>query len=780
MADQTILDQIELTSGEILAIGKDQWFLGAERFGAVDPRGLSIEQFELAIQDAIREPFEDSITALDVRMTAAESSLVPIPNQLTVLQIALDTAEATLAPLPAEITAIDGRVTTLEAVAPPDVSALETRVDDAEAALIVVDTRLGTAETELANLDGRLLSAEGTLSPIPGQVTAVEATAVAHDARLDTAEADLLSLDGRLDTAEGTLTPIPAQITAIGTDITALQTDVTTLQTDVLSRVRFVSNVAALETAAPLDGELFMTLGYTTAGDGGANLYRYDVASVATVDSGWVIDGPSSVGRYLAVDTSVANVRRFGAFGDGTTDDTAAIQAAIDAATSARLSIAADAGGSTINRRISPAVRFPLGTYVTSAPLIFDNDVDPVNIEGNEAILLADAGFTGSYAIEIGGTTLGVGNISIKGLHLLGYPNGIRCGESPNNYSMCQIVIDFVRFIGATSGTGLYIYNRSANAVISNCQFDAWIHAVISESCDIVHFKDCRFVIKSYEDESTRPDYDGYVILNTGKIVATDCVFTPSAIYSGTKPVSWFYVTDPASPSGTHSTQCELRIERGHFGGESGGLTTVIWDAEPTDASPAVPTVVSVENSFVGNNRQIGPGLFSPVVALAKIPNILSVKSNYYNSNRNVAAEYIEGAVAPTPWYPTATKALYVNCRDNAGGSSIASLITPDWVPSNLAVSTIPDGDTTPSVAHANETTVLKFANTSPTNVTNFDTETSGKRFPVFVDTNTTLVHSGGGLKLVGATNFTPGAGGALMTFLNIAGVWHEMTRTSF
>ena len=101
----------------------------------------------------------------------------------------------------------------------------------------------------------------------------------------------------------------------------------------VADRPKIATNVAGLATVRGLrDGDAVQTLGYYASGDGGGNLYTYDADSAATVDGGFVIDGPGSVGRFLAVDTTVANVLQFGATGDGVTNDATAFAAALQAA----------------------------------------------------------------------------------------------------------------------------------------------------------------------------------------------------------------------------------------------------------------------------------------------------------------------------------------------------------------------------------------------------------------------------------------------------------------
>lgn len=114
----------------------------------------------------------------------------------------------------------------------------------------------------------------------------------------------------------------------------------------VTAGIATVANVAALYALTSCeDNCYYMTRGYTTEGIG-ANTYRYEEASSATVDYGFVLDGiggdgsGTGTGRFMAVDQTVADVAKFGALDSQTGDQSAAIQRAVDA-----IEAAADGGG---------------------------------------------------------------------------------------------------------------------------------------------------------------------------------------------------------------------------------------------------------------------------------------------------------------------------------------------------------------------------------------------------------------------------------------------------
>jgi len=93
-----------------------------------------------------------------------------------------------------------------------------------------------------------------------------------------------------------------------------------------------VAALKATTVSGLADGTVIYVLGYAAAGDGGGGMFRYDLASAVTPDNGTIVSPNSGSGRWKRHIAGSINVKWFGAKGDQTTDDTAAIQAAVNVA----------------------------------------------------------------------------------------------------------------------------------------------------------------------------------------------------------------------------------------------------------------------------------------------------------------------------------------------------------------------------------------------------------------------------------------------------------------
>ena len=113
------------------------------------------------------------------------------------------------------------------------------------------------------------------------------------------------------------------------------------------------------------------TLGYYAAGDGGGNSFYWDSTSTATDNAGTVIKptAVSGAGRWLATENRELNVLQFGATADGATNDTVAVNAAIQASfanNSGTVFFPAVAGGYAMNRVVSGSQRgIPVPANIT-------------------------------------------------------------------------------------------------------------------------------------------------------------------------------------------------------------------------------------------------------------------------------------------------------------------------------------------------------------------------------------------------------------------------------
>lgn len=95
-----------------------------------------------------------------------------------------------------------------------------------------------------------------------------------------------------------------------------------------------VANITALRALTASQRKNALLRGHATDNDGGGGMFYFDTASTALDDNGITIK-PSSIvhpapGRWIRYSKKKVDCRWFGAKGDNTTDDTAAIQAALD------------------------------------------------------------------------------------------------------------------------------------------------------------------------------------------------------------------------------------------------------------------------------------------------------------------------------------------------------------------------------------------------------------------------------------------------------------------
>ena len=120
----------------------------------------------------------------------------------------------------------------------------------------------------------------------------------------------------------------------------------------------------------------------TDNGTGGA--FVLDKTDVLTVDDGGITIVDSDGGRWKRLFSGAINVKWYGAIGDGVVDDTAAIQAAIDAATGTSLANPAN------------SVYFPRGTYSVTSNISY-GDCNLIGDGANNIVRIVWDGAAGSY-----------------------------------------------------------------------------------------------------------------------------------------------------------------------------------------------------------------------------------------------------------------------------------------------------------------------------------------------------------------------------------------------
>lgn len=237
--------------------------------------------------------------------------------------------------------------------------------------------------------------------------------------------------------------------------------------------------------------------------------------------------------------SGIINVRDYGATGNGDTDDTAAIQAAVKAAAITRSELTPI--GSTFQS--GPVLVFPQGKYIVSDTFQVDS-VLSIRGEGRAIIFQTDKDkhiFESKYAWRL----------SIKDLTFFGGKDQIHLFNP--NVNSGQIIIEGCRFYGST---GAAIWNKvtSTTMKISDCEFIRCRQTWVSRDCDQSIMRDCWI-------ETTRMGDYAAIEHHVGMMTLENIVGCPD---EGSPKRRWI---------DNHAEW--LTIKKFRFGGEGRGMTPV-------------------------------------------------------------------------------------------------------------------------------------------------------------------------------------------------------------
>lgn len=297
----------------------------------------------------------------------------------------------------------------------------------------------------------------------------------------------------------------------------------------------------------------------------------------------------------------VINVRAFGARGDARTDDTQAIQEAVEAARARRRGHHADYGYYTSFAEVF----FPAGHYIVS---------DTINISG---VNLRGEGFT---AIEQTDSDKDIffnnwaWRQQIRGLTFLG--GNVQLNLGNDNVDTGHVVVIDCHF-RHSSGPAVQMRKGSASSFfkVENCIFVNCEQAVIA-ACD-------QSVIKDTWISSSRNMQDKAVIENYGVMHIENMLGVPR-VRRGEEGFTTEWV-DVNGRTRIASNQrwidnhgLNLHVRNTRFGGEGGGFPAVYNFRPFRYGYPVIPSSIVIETSWFYNAQDAA-------VVLKEIPNMLNI-----------------------------------------------------------------------------------------------------------------------------------------------------------
>jgi hypothetical protein len=386
----------------------------------------------------------------------------------------------------------------------------------------------------------------------------------------------------------------------------------------------YVQTIASLRAqTSPSASQEYLVGGYHAVDDGGGGHFIWVPDTTPLADDGGIIIWPSLIsgmqglGYYKRLSyTPHVSVKWFGARGDGSTDDTVAIQAAINAQNNYAYQQNMVAGWFQNNPPGVPAdgsattVFFPAGIYLISNTLIVYGYYK--NILGERAILKPGDLFPpASWAIDIDHAFY----TTVKGLTLSGFEKGMNLNSF--NLDAANVSIEGMNF-SDIGDTALRIECQSSYVEINNC---SWREVRLA--MDLVASDKCIVDGGWLQPLSFSAPNQCAIRSNVELNLLNMCCVPPPSPYNDT--ASWI-----------HRLGYTVTIERVRFGGENAGITIVTnyGQGNTWDEYSAFPGVIRIKNSMCFNA--------GPAVRLMAIPNGVIMEDNVRFAWTNPVIEYDE------------------------------------------------------------------------------------------------------------------------------------------
>ena len=271
----------------------------------------------------------------------------------------------------------------------------------------------------------------------------------------------------------------------------------------------YVATIAALRALTSATTATTASVsGYAAPADGGGGIFVVNANDTASADNGGTIIVDAAGRRWYRIYSGALNVKYFGAKGNGVTDDTAAIQATINA------------GGANCQ------IYLPAGTYL--------------NNSASGSITISNSG------VSISGAGQGVTTIQATGSS----PAAIFAALSSTDKSDITISDMTLDINGVNSGIQVQYVSRFTVRrcrIINNQYWGINIGVTLGTSTTVanseVTIEDCWF-------GGGKSTYESLLLFNCAKITVNNCYFDSGA--SGTPGVGLYQNLDRVSISSCH------------------------------------------------------------------------------------------------------------------------------------------------------------------------------------------------------------------------------------